>query len=78
MEGAFKFGAHQPSLHEGEPSAKTAKLMVFKLVNAAAKTWRRFRPMAWGAGAISDLGHEDGRRRRVSRFAAARADEVIE
>jgi putative transposase len=26
---------------KGALSAKTAKLMVFKLVNAAAKTWRR-------------------------------------
>ena len=27
----------------GSLSAKTAKLMVFKLVNAAAKTWRRLK-----------------------------------
>jgi hypothetical protein len=28
---------------KGALSAKTAKLMVFKLVNAAAKTWRRLK-----------------------------------
>jgi len=28
---------------KGAPSAKTAKLMVFKLVDAAAKTWRRLK-----------------------------------
>jgi putative transposase len=28
---------------KGALSAKTAKFMVFKLVNAAAKTWRRLK-----------------------------------
>ena len=32
---------HRTVRTKGALSAKTAKLMVFKLVNAAAKTWRR-------------------------------------
>jgi hypothetical protein len=34
---------HQTVRTKGALSAKTAKLMVFKLVNAAAKTWRRLK-----------------------------------
>ena len=34
-------GGHRTVRTKGALSAKTAKLMVFKLVNAAAKTWRR-------------------------------------
>jgi putative transposase len=34
---------HQTVRAKGALSAKTAKLMVFKLVNAAAKTWRRLK-----------------------------------
>jgi putative transposase len=34
-------GASSNSADKGALSTKTAKLMVFKLVNAAAKTWRR-------------------------------------
>jgi hypothetical protein len=34
---------HRTVRTKGALSAKTAKLMVFKLVNAAAKTWRRLK-----------------------------------
>ena len=36
-------GASSNRADEGALSVKTAKLMVFKLVNAAAKTWRRLK-----------------------------------
>ena len=36
-------GAASNRADKGALSAKTAKLMVFKLVNAAAKTWRRLK-----------------------------------
>jgi hypothetical protein len=38
-----KFGGHRTVRTKGALSAKTANLMVFKLVNAAAKTWRRLK-----------------------------------
>ena len=34
---------HRTVRTKGALSAKTAKFMVFKLVNAAAKTWRRLK-----------------------------------
>jgi hypothetical protein len=37
------FVRHRTVRTKGALSAKTAKLMVFKLVNAAAKTWRRLK-----------------------------------
>ena len=41
IESVFATVRHRTVRTKGALSAKTAKLMVFKLVNAAAKTWRR-------------------------------------
>ena len=41
IESVFATVRHRTVRTRGALSAKTAKLMVFKLVNAAAKTWRR-------------------------------------
>src|SRR6266446_3445692 len=43
IESVFATGRHRTVRTKGALSAKTAKLMVFKLVNAAAKTWRRLK-----------------------------------
>ena len=40
IESVFATVRHRTARTKGSLSAKTAKLMVFKLVNAAAKTWR--------------------------------------
>src|SRR5262249_2748329 len=42
-ESVFATVRHRTVRTKGALSAKTAKLMVFKLVNAAAKTWRRLK-----------------------------------
>ena len=41
IESVFATVRHRTVRTKGALSAETAKLMVFKLVNAAAKTWRR-------------------------------------
>jgi putative transposase len=41
IESIFATVRHRTVRTKGALSAKTAKLMVFKLINAAAKTWRR-------------------------------------
>ena len=41
IESVFATVRHRTVRTKGALSTKTAKLMVFKLVNAAAKTWRR-------------------------------------
>ncbi len=41
IESVFATVRHRTVRTKGALSAKTAKLMVFKLVTAAAKTWRR-------------------------------------
>src|SRR5262245_61334471 len=41
IESVFATVRHRTVRTKGALSAKTAKLMVFKLVNADAKTWRR-------------------------------------
>jgi transposase-like protein len=43
IESVFATVRHRTARTKGSLSAKTAKLMVFKLVNAAAKTWRRLK-----------------------------------
>ena len=43
IESVFATVRHRTVRTKGSLSAKTAKLMVFKLVNAAAKTWRRLK-----------------------------------
>ena len=43
IESVFEMVCHRTGRTKGALSAKTAKLMVFKLVNAAAKTWRQFK-----------------------------------
>ena len=43
IENVFATVRHRTVRTKGALSAKTAKLMVFKLVNAAAKTWRRLK-----------------------------------
>src|SRR5271170_5684167 len=43
IESVFATVKHRTVRIKGALSAKTAKLMVFKLVNAAAKTWRRLK-----------------------------------
>ena len=43
IESVFATVRHRTMRTKGALSAKTAKLMVFKLVNAAAKTWRRLK-----------------------------------
>ena len=43
IESVFATVRHRTVRTRGALSAKTAKLMVFKLVNAAAKTWRRLK-----------------------------------
>src|SRR6201984_193336 len=43
IESIFATVRHRTVRTKGALSAKTAKLMVFKLVNAAAKTWRRLK-----------------------------------
>jgi putative transposase len=43
IESVFATVCHRTVRTKGALSAKTAKLMVFKLVNAAAKTWRRLK-----------------------------------
>ena len=43
IESVFATVHHRTVRTKGALSAKTAKLMVFKLVNAAAKTWRRLK-----------------------------------
>ena len=51
IESVFATVRHRTVRTKGALSAKTAKLMVFKLVNAAAKTWRRLKgekPVAKG------------------------------
>jgi transposase-like protein len=44
IESVFATVRHRTVRTKGSLSPRTAKLMVFKLVNAAAKTWRRRRP----------------------------------
>jgi putative transposase len=41
IESVFATVRHRTVRTKGALSAKAAKLMMFKLVNAAAKTWRR-------------------------------------
>ena len=41
IESVFATVRHRTVQTKGALSAKTTKLMVFKLVSAAAKTWRR-------------------------------------
>jgi transposase-like protein len=43
IESVFATVRHRTVRTKGALSAKTAKLMVFKLVNAAARTWRRLK-----------------------------------
>src|SRR5260370_5800624 len=43
IESVFATARHRTVRTRGALSAKTAKLMGFKLVNAAAKTWRRLK-----------------------------------
>ena len=43
IESVFATVRHRTVRTKGALSAKTAKFMVFKLVNAAAKTWRRLK-----------------------------------
>ena len=43
IESVFATVRHRTVRTKGALSPKTAKLMVFKLVNAAAKTWRRLK-----------------------------------
>ena len=43
IESVFATVRHRTVRTKGALSAKTATLMVFKLVNAAAKTWRRLK-----------------------------------
>jgi putative transposase len=43
IESVFATVRHRTVRTKGSLSAKTAKLMVFKLINAAAKTWRRLK-----------------------------------
>ena len=43
IESVFATVRHRTVRTKGALSAKTAKLMVFKLVSAAAKTWRRLK-----------------------------------
>ena len=43
IESVFATVRHRTVRTKGTLSAKTAKLMVFKLVDAAAKTWRRLK-----------------------------------
>ena len=43
IESVFATVRHRTVRTKGALSAKTAKLMVFKLVNAASKTWRRLK-----------------------------------
>jgi putative transposase len=43
IESVFATVRHRTVRTKGALSAKTARLMVFKLVNAAAKTWRRLK-----------------------------------
>src|SRR4051794_4958478 len=43
IESVFATVRHRTVRTKGALSAKTAKLMVFKLLNAAAKTWRRLK-----------------------------------
>ena len=43
IESVFATVRHRTVRTKGAQSAKTAKFMVFKLVNAAAKTWRRLK-----------------------------------
>jgi transposase-like protein len=43
IESVFATVRHRTVRTKGALSGKTAKLMVFKLVNAAAKTWRRLK-----------------------------------
>jgi hypothetical protein len=43
IESVFATVRHRTVRTKGALSAKTAKLIVFKLLNAAAKTWRRLR-----------------------------------
>ena len=43
IESVFATVRHRTLRTKGALSAKTAKLMVFKLVDAAAKTWRRLK-----------------------------------
>ena len=43
IESMFATVRHRTERTQGALSAKTAKLMVFKLVNAAARTWRRLK-----------------------------------
>ena len=40
IESVFATVRHRTVRTKGALSAKTAKVMIFKLVNAAAKTWR--------------------------------------
>jgi hypothetical protein len=43
IESVFATVRHRTVRTKGSLSPKTAKLMVFKLVSAAAKTWRRLK-----------------------------------
>src|SRR5258705_1248615 len=43
IESVFATVRHRTVRTKGALSAKTARLMVFKLVNAAPKTWRRLK-----------------------------------
>ena len=45
---------------KGALSAKTAKLMVIKLVNAAAKTWRRLKGENQLPKVVQDIKFQNG------------------
>ena len=56
----FATVSHRTVRTKGALSQKTAKLMVFKRVQAAAKTWRRLKGANQLPGVIEDVPFTDG------------------
>ena len=59
IESVFATVRHRTVRTKGALSAKTAKLMVFKLVDAAAKTWRRLKGENLLPKVIAQPHHKD-------------------
>ena len=65
IESVFATVRHRTVRTKGSLSSKTARLMVFKLVMAAARTWRRLKgqnqlpKLIAGAGSWTELRHRN-------------------
>ena len=71
IESVFATVRHRTVRTKGALSQKTAKLMVFKLVQAAAKTWRRLRGANQLPSVIEGVTFTDGVAEKIAENRAA-------